>query len=373
MNLTHLDMGTSSYSLCISNEDMEDKLEEEDTYSTASNFTVILNPCLDLTHLLFLKSVQAEVGIESISVDSLPLTVSRMENIEVYLTTPPTSALVNLTYNMESVRDKNLIPLKIPLKDISTDNAQELVDQLNQLVFQEVVSNYIISKYCQLTFDLDIFKEHQLSIFNKGEANLLHRYLNITFYARHVIHDTLKECLDRSLPEQASFRREPAFNVDASNLWKYEEENADIRTRAGETKVLNNSTNLKKMEDREATEYQTINFDRFYKINAKSVPTELHNYLKTSLLDNLTATNFLVRNETTGTLDIPDDQLETMTQKYLSNLALIEYAKLAKNLLALQQNLHDKRKSDELLFENRIITLLLDDTKAKCHFHFAFK
>ena len=118
----------------------------DDNYSTASNFTVILNPTIDLTHLLFLKSVQAEMAVESISINSCPLTVSRLEYVEIYLTTPPSSSLINLTYNEESVRDKNRIPLRIPLRDISTDNEQELIDQLNKLVFQEVVTNFIISK-----------------------------------------------------------------------------------------------------------------------------------------------------------------------------------------------------------------------------------
>ena len=375
MNLAHLDLGTNSYSLTVSNEDVEDKMIEErqmdDNYSTASNFTVILNPTIDLTHLLFLKSVQAEMAVESISINSCPLTVSRLEYVEIYLTTPPSSSLINLTYNEESVREKNRIPLRIPLRDISTDNEQELIDQLNKLVFQEVVTNFIISKYCQLTFDLDVFKEHQLTRFSKGEANLLHRYLNVTFYSRAVIHQTLKECLDKSLPEDHPLRREPLFNEDIEKLWKYKDATAEIRTRAGETKVLKNSKNLKSLEEREATEYKTINFDKFYKVNCDIVEPTLRNFLKTSMLDQWTDTGFLVRDEASGRLSIPTEKMPAMIQKFVSNRNLLEYAQLIKNLLELQNSLHDKRRTPDMLFENQIISMRLDDTKAKCYFHIA--
>ena len=147
MTLAHLNSGTDHYTLNLSNEEMEDKLEEGEQYSTAGDFRIMLESSINLNGLLYLKSVQAELCVKSISIDNLPLTASRMEEIEIYVMTPPKSAAFNPVLNEMSTEESNAIPMKIPLVDISTDDPQELVNVLNEMVFHESVSSFVIWKY----------------------------------------------------------------------------------------------------------------------------------------------------------------------------------------------------------------------------------
>ena len=368
MNIAHLDRGTDSYKLTLCNESMEDELGD-DVYSTASDFTTLLNPHLDLHSLLYLRSVQAEVGVESFSVDSMPLTVSRLESLNVHVTIPPASAAMNVVIGSERTKETNIIPLEIKLVDIATDDPQVLVDRLNDLVFHETISNFVIRKYCNMTFDMDVFQNKVLARFTKGEVTLLHRYLNVAFYVRTQIHETLRELLDRSLENEAPIRREPIFTEGVTGLWKYKDAVGNL-DKASETKTLKTSENLKPMADREATRFKMIDFEKFYTVNLKNVSVTLTDSLITSVLEYLTRLEMMITN-TEGRHVIPPAKIPNVIEYLISNRTMIEYAQLARNMLDLQENLFDKRKVQELLFENRIISLVLDDTKAKCYWRFA--
>ena len=101
MTLAHLNSGTDHYTLNLSNEEMEDKLEEGEQYSTAGDFRIMLESSINLNGLLYLKSVQAELCVKSISIDNLPLTALRMEEIEIYVMTTPKSAAFNQVLNLK--------------------------------------------------------------------------------------------------------------------------------------------------------------------------------------------------------------------------------------------------------------------------------
>ena len=371
MNLAHLDRGVENYKLTLCNEKMEDDVSE-DAYSTASDFTTFLNPHLDLHSLLYLRSTQGEIAVESFSIDSIPLTASRLESIDVYMTIPPDSAAMNFKIGIPKTKENNDRPLQIQLVDIATDDPQVLVDRLNELVFHETMSNFAIMRYCTLAFDLDVFRDNVLAKFQKGDVNLLHRYLNIAFYVRSQVHFTLKELLDRSLDGASPMRTEPVFAENVNNLWSYKDSIGTL-DKAAETKVLKISENLKPIADREASRTKLIDFDKFYGVNLKSVSSTIVDSIRTNVVSYLETLDLLTENDH-GVQVIDPTKIVNVKGYLVSNRAMIEYAQLARNMLGLQeQNLDKKKPREELLFESRIISLILDDTKAKCYWHFAKK
>ena len=370
MTLAHLNAGTDNYTLNLTNEEMEDKLEPDQQYSTAGDFRVILNPSVDLSGLLYLKSVQAELCVRSISLDNLPLSASRLEKVRVYVTTPPSSAAFNQVLNRASAAQRNEVPLVIKMVDISTDDPQEMVDTLNQMIFHEKVSSFVISKYLALVFDQDIFKPKELTTFNKSDANLILRYLNISLFVRHVAHDTMKELLDRSILDEEQ-RRDPALTEDLRGRWKYEEATQGIITRAGEREALAKSENLKLLNERIEVRDSWIKFEDFYGETLKNATATLKTDVGTHILEQLVMQEIATEGNVQQAPIIPPETLKDAMEMFSSNRILIEYALLARNMMDLQQNLHDKRRNPEVLFEKRIISLVLDKTKSKICFHFA--
>lgn len=372
MNHAHLDLGTSHYTLNLSNEEMEDKLEDQSPYSTASDFRIVLNPSLDLSPLLFLKSVAAELSVSSVSLDSLPLSTTRTENVQVYMYHPPLSANINQVFSELKVRESNKQPLEVSMVDSSTDDPQELVSMLNRLVFHEVVSSYVISKYLQLALDVEIFKSKQLTTFNKSDANLIHRYINVCLYVRHIIHDIFRDLLNQAVEDEeqrAALSNE--LTEDLKGKWKYEEATAAIITRPGESDAIRKSENLKPMAERDYGISSWFQWEEFYDVTLKNSNATLKSSIRTHTLEILDLQGIALTTTNTQPPKIPTNQIEEAIKMFRSNRNLIEYALLARNLMELTQNLHDKRKNPEVLFEKRIMSLVLDETKSKVSFHFA--
>ena len=371
MMLAHLDRGTSEYVINLDNEEIEDHLKEN-VLSSASDFKVILSPQLELAPLLFLKSCSAQLGVSQLNVDSLPLTCSRLEKIKVFVHTPPKSGTGNALLNEISIEERNKIPLEIPLSDMSTDDAAEVIDFLNEKVFYQSISDFLVSRYLTLFFDKDIFINQQLTTFSKSEVNLLYRYINITLYVRHLVHDMFKEIIAASQPDLLNDETnpaDPALTEDLKGLWKYGDEVQETLTKAGETKILNSSENLKLRDERiEARSFMIVDFGQFYGHSIRAIPNEVKEAIKTDFLNRLQEQDIFSRG-----LNIDPSQLARAKSYFLSNRMMIEYGLLARNMVGLLAGLYDKRKKDEILFESRIIALKLDDSKSKCYVHFVKK
>ena len=366
MTLAHLSRGTTEYVINLDNEDIEDQLEEN-VLSSASDFRVILNPQLDLAPLLYLKSCSAQMGISQININSLPLTCSRLEGVKIFLTTPLTSVTGNVTLNDESIKEMNKIPLEIMLNDFSTDDPGELIEFLNKKIFYQAVSDFLVSRYLTFFFDSDVFKNRQLTTFSIHEVNLLQRYIDITLYVRHLIHDKFRELIANTPVENedATQPPDPTFTEDLTGLWQYHPTTQECMTEAGETKILGESENLKRREDRIQTErFQLVKFAQFYTHSVKAVPTHIREAIKTDFLERLQDDDIFSAGTT-----VDPGQLDTLKSYCLSNRIMIQYGLLARNLIFLLSNLYDKRKTDEILFENRIMVLKLDETKSKCYVH----
>ena len=360
MNLAHLSRGTTEYVINLDNEEVEDQLEDN-ALSTASDFKVILSPQLELAPLLYLKSCSAQMGISQINVDSLPLTCSRLEGVKIFLTTPLESVVGNVTLNEESIKELNKIPLEIVLNDLSTDSPAELIDFLNEKIFYQAVSDFLVSRYLTFFFDSDVFKNQQLTTFTIQEVNLLQRYIDITLYVRHILHDKFRELIANANDQPL----DPAYAEDLTNLWKYSDSTKEMMTEATETRILNESENLKRKADRiQTVRFQLVNFSQFYTHSVKAIPTAVREAIKTSFLERLQDDDIF----SSGTTVDPDE-LETVKSHFLSNRMMIQYGLLARNLISLLSNLYDKRKTDEILFENRIIALKLDETRSKFYIH----
>ena len=76
--------GIQDYRLHLNNRETEDFSNDDDD-STASNFEVILQPTLDISNLLFLKSTEAEIGLSELTIDNTCLTFKRSEQIQCYV------------------------------------------------------------------------------------------------------------------------------------------------------------------------------------------------------------------------------------------------------------------------------------------------
>ena len=78
-----LGYGIQEYHLHMDNRSSEDAGNDEED-STASNFEVILQPTVDISNLLFLKSTEAEIGLSELTIDNTCLTFKRSEKIQCF-------------------------------------------------------------------------------------------------------------------------------------------------------------------------------------------------------------------------------------------------------------------------------------------------
>ena len=90
--LNRMDQGTDLYVLDLTNDQSESTLDA-DSPSSASNFNILLSPTLDLSSLLYLRSVAAEITLAQLTVDALPLTATKRESITVRVDIPHTVIL----------------------------------------------------------------------------------------------------------------------------------------------------------------------------------------------------------------------------------------------------------------------------------------
>ena len=98
MNRAGLDDTTEIYQLCIDNQKQEDMGNEQQT-SSAGEFEILLQPNLDLSPLLYLRAVEAELALQSLLITSVPLCFSRAETCQVYLEINPKTAFANKLFN----------------------------------------------------------------------------------------------------------------------------------------------------------------------------------------------------------------------------------------------------------------------------------
>ena len=94
----HLASNVDHYTLFIDNKETENTLDDTQL-SSASDFSILLNPQLDLSSLLYLRAVEAKIAVGHLFLDNLPLTFTESEVIKVNVTIPLDSVDGNMTFN----------------------------------------------------------------------------------------------------------------------------------------------------------------------------------------------------------------------------------------------------------------------------------
>ena len=105
MSYTHiLSMTQEKYELFLSNTEIEDKLAD-DIPSSAGFFVTPVN--IDLEPLLFLRSASAKLSLSYLTIDSLALAYTRIEDLTITLSIPPEILQSNLVFTQDLQMDQN--------------------------------------------------------------------------------------------------------------------------------------------------------------------------------------------------------------------------------------------------------------------------
>ena len=341
-----IDAGSDFYDLFIDNIDSENKLGDNE-FSSASNFTVDIEPQLDLTSLLYLRSIQAEIAVKNLMIDNLPLTYVHSESITAKLETMPENAVVNQRWNFIEATKLNDVTLTLPMSNYTCTEAGSAVSFLNSLLSHRV-NNYILYKFLTLFLDVNVFEPDYMSHrLTSADIKLLQYYINITLLCRKEIHVFLCNLVDIT------------DEIDSCNL-------SDIKnnfTEDFETKTLAESDCLRAKAQRDITLNKINEFAMFYSVNLK---TE-NSALTTKLGLVRTAIKTWLRN-----LEFLDEQFQLKKnvndeiEEYIeSNKKLIELGNISRNILNVQ-----KEPKTNNLFHGDFLTLVYDQCATKCVFDF---
>ena len=245
------------YDIYISNDELEDNLEENQ-HSTASSWETTLQSSLDLSTLLYMKSVSALVGLTKLTFDNLPLTLSELETIKVQIKLPEAIVHCNQYYNIESLGRFNDTPLILPMENFCTNNPEEVLMFLNEKLGVPV-TEFVIQRFLTIVLDTDIFLEKKSGSFSLKDFRLLTRYVDIALINRHIIHNFL--CLQAGINDDSM-----------TNLVSFQ--SRENITRRNEEAMLNESTTLRQIEDRDqAVHGNSMNLALFYRLSLPNVYT----------------------------------------------------------------------------------------------------
>ena len=189
-----LSLGIDEYALYITNQDNEDELEPNQI-SSASEFSVIFNPSIDLNALLYLKAVQAQIACQDFCIDGLPLTLTRTETFTIFLEIEPQIGDMNLNLNSNKVEKKNKVPMTLPIPDLSTSDPKLLIDTINK-VFENDVNHFIFYRYLIAFFDCNIFNTNYVVSPSEQDMELIEHYTNFVLFSRYIVHQTLCKHID---------------------------------------------------------------------------------------------------------------------------------------------------------------------------------
>ena len=341
MAFQNLDVTNDSYHLYLDNLQSEMELNEE-SHSTASEFDVLIEPRLDLGPLLFLKSTEGEVAVQNWHIDSIPLTVSRLEKCYVTLIMNETIAHANMTYGSANVVKFNNAKKSIALTDHHCKNPEELVNFFN-LVFEQKINQYVIGSYLKLFLDTDVWDFTSDGLMNLEDTKIANRYLDIGMECRNIFHHYLCEI--------ANVESEIKFQAPTRN---------DQISENKEDELLKDSKVFKEKSTRKQHRTTTVPLDKYQTIdltkeNAKR--TEQTNKIKRTISTWLGSLKIsLVDGKV-----IEATQVEQVKQLIESNKRMVELGLKIKSLISLERDRIDGRtKKKSELFLQDLLTAKLD-------------
>lgn len=353
MSHHNLDVTTDFYNLYIDNKTDEDSLDDTE-HSTAGNFTYLIQPQLDLASLLFLKSIEAEISLSKVHLDSLPLTMSRLEECEVFLDIPLDCLESNRYISKLQLSDINEVPLKLALDDHICHSPSSVISYVNT-VFSHNINHYIIARYLTLATDSPVMLYDVKHSLTGSDIKLIDRYLDITLFSREVIHKTL--CGLISLTDDIS------STVILTN-------STDHINQIMENELLSVSQCLTIASERDdSNKRRAVNLQSFYGINLKDqrvtkpIISEINDNIITWLQD------LQIRVLINRTNKVSELHRHDILEIIDSNKTMINMCGKIRSILRLEQDRNTGLiMNTSILFHQDIVTLDLDVSKTRCQF-----
>lgn len=359
---SRMDMGTDRYILDITNDETEKDLERN-SHSSASNFTILLSPTLDLSSLLYLRSVAAEIAISHLSIDALPLSATRLENILGKIVIPPNITACNTWFNPISITEENNKWFEIPCRDFYAESPQDVVTYTNTLL-QEGITQFIMYRFLCVFLDLDIFTPEKLRSLSTTDLTLVSRYIDIALFTRNVTQDTIAQLIPDFVDTPVPGREVMSKAHDGMTL-------------TDEVRHMRNSSGaFRSIRDRGVPiGHKTVDFAKFYGINfGRDGQEAVKEAIVTETIAWLNSLQMMGRDEETDRIIIkPERQEEAKTIIQANNL-ITRMGLKAREIVEHQKVLVDRRtaidKKKDKFFQTCFLSACLDqDTKLHCRFH----
>ena len=351
----HISTNVEKYTLFLDNSENENALNEGDI-SSASDFSVTLNPALDLSPLLYLRSTEGQLCIKELFIDNLPICFTESETIDVKINIPPSSVEFNMQYNVIKTEDLNKKLFQLSVGDFCCSDPQLALDYVNNLL-RYTLNHEIMRRFVISSLDSNIFESDYLHTLSRNESLLIRHYLSIVVCCRQKIHDVLCKKID--LVDDIS-----ELTLPTSPRYVFNKEN--------ENDTIEASNCLKaKAEIPKGAFESNVNTSLFYDVDISSNSDELK-AAKSSIeaatsnwLDMLGA----IELESNGSLSTKS--VNTITGYVASNKQLIHHAIKAHSILGIQLEQSDKRtKAAKGVFQSNFLVLSLDESRLKTRFRF---
>ena len=345
-----MDSLTDTYEIFVDNVDEENNLKDDDR-STAGQFTVHLQPFLDLSSLLYLRSVQAEIALDRIEVGSLPVTFSRQEQVQTVLEIPLAYSTVNQWMNHTELKALNSTALVLPLTDHVCSEPKQVVDFFNE-TFQHRINYFLLTRFLNLFFDDEVLDVQCKSGFKVRDLRLLNRYIDVALFTRQVLHDIMCKLID---VQDDSVARTAIY----SNLKEFTSERVEAR-------IINESKTIKSVEERRSSRAgKTVTFSLFYGVDVSKVNelrTAAQKAVETEIL------RWLTKLDLDPTVTAEGEDADFLRENIASNKKLIQLGMQCRNLVQLEKDRLDGRVPKTSLFHLDVISISLDYSGQKCSF-----
>lgn len=410
MNISKNYNSTTSgkYTLHVSNESTEMSLDYKQL-SSANNFKVVLNPSLDLNQLSYLQSLDCEMALENLQIDSCPLVFQSNESIETFFHILPDICRDNLELFPETQDKRNNEPLTTAVGEYFTNNVTNAIEYINDIIHKG--SNYfIITRYAELFLDnaylikkeifndLNIYSEIPITV---DDIDLLTKYVKIGLYVRLNLVEKLNSYINPGRPMTALFPEEmlqfekvdfnqaketetlAASDFLNSHLEQTTKRNEDLRVISvpADTSALPTGITV--------DPWVLINFNLFYGVDFSSKPSSSDDRLnetteersarqvnerKLQLISNDISDNAARKVEFELEITLGEgDELEPKNYRYIeqtisNNIKIINIGKKLLQLLGFEvQRLNNREKYK--IFSRNFLSLDLDRSQQKCLFY----
>ena len=361
MTYQQLSTNVDKYSLFLDNRSAEDALDDDDV-STASNFDVLLDPRLDLSSLLYLKAVEAELGVVSLMIDSLPLCFTRSESIVIQFTIPQDAVESNFVFNRTLLGQFNVIPLQLAISDFCCSEPKLALDYLNGILHYSV-NHFILYRYLMCCLDCNIFKDEFMQVPSADDVLLIKHYMNIALLCRLRIHTIL--CGKLGIKDDIS---ELAVIDHVSDSAK------EAFTSDFEDDTIEASACLRPKDARlQPRGGRNINFSNFHGLSLEKPSADLKAAflaVETETLQWLSELD-LLETISPDSSTLTEDCLKELDRLYRSNRNLFMQILKSREILKIQTERNNVRRNPETdLFHSNILHLSLDQSGLKCQFKF---